>query len=751
MMNTVNQSNQSRNTMLSSYLEDTIDLSKIFGQLYQNKWIILFVSICTFMIAFLHTFTLQPQYTTSALLQVSAQSNNIFGGMGLKSSQVSPTETELALLRTRFILEPVIRENKLNITLTPHYFPIFGAWMARRHQDSQLANPFLGLSSYAWGGEKVQIKYFSIPSEYEGKSFQLITGKNNTYQLYSLPKNLIMTGKVGELSTSHNYPSISLELSVLKARPGTEFTLSFQSPFSMVNQLARQLKIIKIPSVTSSSVEQDTGLVQLELSGSDPEQAERILNAIVNYAVKKNIQLKSREAKKTLTFLHDQLPKLKKDLEYAEDLLNQYHAKTGTFSMSMTSQLLVQQLNKITFSLENLKTQKEELLQIYTPRYPAVIANEHQQNRLEEKLKDIKKQITSFPAAKQEEINFEREVKIKNKMYEVLLSEMQQLEIIKAGFVGDIIALDHATPSSLIPSNKLMKILSGFFIGMFFSVLGIAIKTVLTKTIEDIEQLEEEVQVPVKAIVPFSKKQKRLERMSKKKIDILPSNMSQLPLILAQHDPKDVTVESLQSLRVSLYITNSSVTQNVIGIMGSLGGIGKSFVSLNLSFILAESGKKTLLIDADIRKGLLHRAFFQPKSGGLSEYLAGETNFEDLIRYKQGNLSFISCGGHSRHPIELLKSQRFFDLIQRTKKEFDQVIIDTPPILPVIDSILITKYCDTKLFVVGGSSDQLSNVKQAIKKIRAHGIDINGIVFNHRKPIARYGSKYAYYRYAYGS
>ena len=161
MMNTVNQSNQSRNTMLSSYLEDTIDLSKIFGQLYQNKWIILFVSICTFMIAFLHTFTLQPQYTTSALLQVSAQSNNIFGGMGLKSSQVSPTETELALLRTRFILEPVIRENKLNITLTPHYFPIFGAWMARRHQDSQLANPFLGLSSYAWGGEKVQIKYFS--------------------------------------------------------------------------------------------------------------------------------------------------------------------------------------------------------------------------------------------------------------------------------------------------------------------------------------------------------------------------------------------------------------------------------------------------------------------------------------------------------------------------------------------------------------------------------------------------------------
>ncbi|HLB41757.1 MAG TPA: polysaccharide biosynthesis tyrosine autokinase [Gammaproteobacteria bacterium] len=749
-MNITDQSSELKNVIPSSHFEDTIDISKILGHLYQYKWIIIFSSICAFIIAFLHTFTIQPQYKTSALLQISTQSgNNILNTLGLKSNQSSSTETELALIRTRYILEPVIRENRLNIKVMPHYFPVFGNWMARHHDDPKLAKPFLGLHAYAWGGEKIRVKYFSVPPEYEGQSFRLVVGKHNTYQVY-FQNDLIMTGKMGERSISHHYPGILLELITLKARPGTEFILSFQSPLKLVNQVSHQLKINKLASETNSGMVQAAGLIQLELSGPDPEQVERILNAIINYAVTKNVQLKSREAQKTLNFLYEHLPELKKDLEHVENALNQYHAKTGTFSMATASQLLTNQLNNVMFSLEALKVQKEELLQIYTPRYLQVIANEHQQARLEKKLREIKKKITNFPAIKQEEINLIRDVKIKNKMYEALLSEMHQLEIVKAGLVGDIIALDNAAPAALMPSHKLMILLTGFFIGMFLSSFAIIIKTMLTRTIDDIDQLENEVQIPVKAIIPFSKKQKKLERMSKKGIDV-PGNIFPLPLILAQHDPKDISVESLQSLRISLYITNSSATNKVTAIMGSLSGIGKSFVSLNLAHILADSGKRTLLIDADIRKGRLHRALFQSKKNGLSEYLAEEVSFEDLVRYIQGNLFFIPSGGHTRHPIELLKNPRFCDLIQRTKNEFDQIIIDTPPVLPVIDAILITRYCDTRLFVVGGLSDQLEDVKQAVKKVRAHGIDIDGIIFNHRTPMARYGSKYAYYRYAYGS
>lgn len=752
-MNTIDR-NEFKNISSPLPLEDTIDFHKIFGHLYQYKWIVILSSLFTFTIAYLYTFTLQPQYRTTALLQVSSQSsnhfNNVLGNIGFKNNQASPTEVELALLRTRYILEPVIKENNLHLIVRPRYFPIFGGWMARRYQGKKPANPFLGLRSYAWGGEKIEIKTFIIPPKYEGQSFRLVAGKNHSFKLFSTQNILVLNGKVGHRSTSSAYPDLSFELSTLKAHPGTEFTLSFQSPFSMVNHLSHHLKLKKIGSDSnnSSSSHQDTGIIQLELTGSDPKQIEHILNTIVAYSVEKNVQLKSREAQKTLTFLHQRLPILKKDLEQSENALNQYHAKTGTFSFLMTSQLLVRQLNTITTSLENLKAQKEELLQVYTPIYPLLIANKHQQSLLERKLQEVKKQIIHFPAARQEEINLERNTKIKNHMYETLLGNMHQLEIMKAGLVGDIIPLDNATPSIQEPINKTIISFTGFLIGMFLSVFAIALKSIFTKTIDDIDQLENEVQIPVKTVVPFSKKQKQLERTSKNRARI-PGDMSRLPLILAQHDPKDISIESLQSLRISLYITNASVTKNVIAIMGSLSGVGKSFVSLNLAYVLADSGKRTLLIDADIRKGRLHRALLQPKTSGLSDYLAGEAFLEDLPRHIHGNLFFIPCGGHTRHPIELLKSPLFLELVQKTKNEYDQVIIDTPPILPVIDAVLISQHCDTKLFVVSGSSDQLDDVRHAIKKAQAHGIEIDGIVFNHRKPIARYGSKYTYYRYAY--
>ena len=263
-MNTNNQSSESNNIASYQQLEDDIDIAKILGHLYQNKFIILAVSLCTLLIAFFYTFTLQPQYSTSTMLQISVQSNaagSILGSLGLKSTQNSPTESELALIRTRHILEPVIRENNLNVKASPRYFPIFGEWMARHHQGATLADPFFGLRAYAWGGEKIEIKYFFVPPEYEGKSFRLIAGKNNTYQVYSLEKELLTTGKVGKRSLFPKYPGFSLELLSLKAHPGTQFILTFLSPYKMVNQLSHQLKISKVASETDSGSDHDTSII----------------------------------------------------------------------------------------------------------------------------------------------------------------------------------------------------------------------------------------------------------------------------------------------------------------------------------------------------------------------------------------------------------------------------------------------------------------------------------------------------------
>lgn len=742
-MNGSTQHVAANTSILPFYPENGVDLRKILQQLYRHIWLILIASACAGLIAVLYTFTIQPKYQSTALMRfkLPSSSNNLFS-MGMKSE--SQTNTQIALMTTRYILEPVIIKNGLNITASPHYFPIFGAWMARRFQENGLANPLFGLNNYAWGGEQIEVKHFSVPSAYLQHNFKLVVGQHNTYQLFSNQEKLILTGKVGEKATSSLLHNFTLEITTLKARPGTTFFISTQSPLEIVKGLSHNLKITNIKGNDPS---QETGVEQIQFSDSNPERATQVLNAIIQYTVEKNVQLKTLEFQKTLEFLNQRLPEVKNNLGKTEETINQYHAKMGIVNMSAAGQILTQQLMQLTQAIEKIKSQKEELLQIYTQQHPVIIGLEHKEASLQQNLNKVKMQVKQFPSAHQVEADLTREAKIKNSMYLSLLTNEQQALISKAGLVPDAIVLTDATPAEKMPTHKLLTIIGGFLMGAFLSTIAIILKSAFSKTIDNSEHLEDATQIPVQSVVPYSRKQKQLEKLSTKNINVF--NPTQpIPLVLAKREPDDIAIESLRSLRVSLHITSANT--QIIALMGSLSNIGKSFVSLNLAQIMADSGKRTLLIDADIRKGRLHKALHQEKTNGLSEYLENKCDYANLIRPIHENLFFISCGSYSTHPIHLFQSARFEDLIQKVKNEFDQIIIDTPPIIPVTDSVLIAQHCDIKLFVVSAAKDTISDVKQAIKKSRAHGISIDGLILNHRKPLQPYGAKYNY-RYAYAT
>ena len=333
-------------------------------------------------------------------------------------------------------------------------------------------------------------------------------------------------------------------------------------------------------------------------------------------------------------------------------------------------------------------------------------------------------------------------------MYVSLLNNQQQLEVIKAGLTADVTALAPPTTAAAIPMHKFLLVMMGFLMGLFLSSVVILLKSILVKTVGNAEQLEQELQIPVQSIIPFSQKQLQMEKAFEKGLSLFNKGVSS-PLILAKQFPDDISVESLHSLRISLHINSPSATHRVIALMGSIANIGKSFVSVNLSQLIANSGKRVLLIDADIRKGKLHETLGKPKTPGLNEYIEEKCDYESIVHTIDRHFSFIASGTWERHPTELFQSPRFQALLKKVKEEFDQVIIDTPPILPVTDSILIAQHCDVKLFVVSAAKDTLMDVKQSIRKARAHGIEINGIVLNYRKPFTAYGSKQ--FRYAYGT
>ncbi len=744
-MSGAHQNNQLPITTSTGFFPDEgLDIRSVATQLYQHIWFILGTSIITFLIAFLYTFTVQPQYQSTALIQIntSSSNSNLLSKFGYKSSTESDSEAQLAVIKTRYILEPVIKNIGLNIIVKTNYFPIVGAWIARRYQGDNVASPLLGLKKYAWGGEAIEVKNFSVPSKYLGQIFRLVAEKENTFTLYSSNGRPVLSGKAGQLISQDN--GFQLELSSFHARPETEFYLQIQSPLSMLNGLVRNLKISPI---FGNDPMQSTGISQLQLSDTDPNRVVRALNGIISYTIEKNIQEKSQETQKTLEFLSQRLPELKAKLSQSEDLINQYHSQNNTLSMSMKSQSLAKQLMTVEQNLEKLRSEKEDLSQIYTDQHPIILAMVHKEAELQKQLAELKSQIRQFPTANQQEINLYRDAKIKNAMYMSLLNSEAQLELAKAGLLPTITALTDATPPSSVPTHKLLTMIMGFLMGAFLSSIAIILKSAFNRTIAASDQLENEIEIPILSIVPYSQGQKRIEKLSQKTLHTLRTPLS-TSKILAKQDPDDIAVESLRSLRMSLQIMSYSQNHQVIAIMGTLSGIGKSFVSLNLAQIIADTGKKTLLIDADIRRGSLHVKFDRIQNPGLSEYLEGKCELQQIIHPISNNFFFIPRGTYKAHPIELFENPRYHQFLEALKQDFAQIIIDTPPVLAVSDAILIAQKCDTKLFVVTAGRDTIRDIKQAIRKSHAHGIEINGIVFNHLKTISSYGSS-ASYQYAY--
>ncbi len=183
------------------------------------------------------------------------------------------------------------------------------------------------------------------------------------------------------------------------------------------------------------------------------------------------------------------------------------------------SQTLIHEYSTIQQAIQRLKTNREELLQIYTEKHPLVIARNRKEAELNRQLEAIKEKMRRLPLENQEEIDLQREVRIRNTVYLSLLNNEQQLEVIKAGLVSDLVVLSDATPATRLSSHKILITLLGFLMGAFITSILVIIRSTFSKTIESSEHLENEVRVPVQSVIPYSRTQRQLEKISEKEFE----------------------------------------------------------------------------------------------------------------------------------------------------------------------------------------------------------------------------------------
>ena len=721
--------------------DEDIDLRAMLGTLLDNKWLIASITIVFLLISVLYSVLATPIYQASASVQVEQKAQTLPGMSDLTETlgiSTSQAVTEIQLLTSRKVIGQAVENLKLDIEAHPKRFPLIGSFLARQFvgdHPGEVAAPVFGLSRYDWGGSQLDVYQLDVPADLLDEKLTLIAGDHGTYTLQDPDGNVLVSGHVGQTVTANG---VNMQVRGLQANPGTRFRIVRHSHMDTIAVLQKK--------IDAEEQGKDSGIIQLTYNNIDPILATNLLDQVTNLYVRQNVDRSAAEAANSLQFVREQLPKVKQELEHATQALNTFQLKERSVDLSMQTQSLLDQNVSIDTNLDQLRMQMAEVQRHYTSEHPEYRALQQQIGQLQSEKGALEHKIGQLPNTQQELLKLNRDVTVTGQTYTSLLNQAQQLDIARAGTVGNVRVIDQSAVNLAKPwwPRALWVIPGGAMLG-FLAALGfIYMRQLLSRGVEDPVAIER-LGLPVYVSIPLSDMQRKAAAMR-----LGYRHTSNHQHLLALNAPADLATEALRSLRTSLHFARMETKNNVLMISSASPGAGKSFVASNLAVVMAQAGQRVLLIDADMRKGLLHRMIGGRPENGLSELISGQVQISDVIRPVNGvgELMFIPRGKIPPNPSELLMHANFNTLLETLRPRYDLIIIDTPPVLAVTDAAVIGNHVGTSLLVVRFGINQVREIALAKQRLEQNRVPIKGAIFNLvEKRAAGY---YAYAYYAYG-
>ena len=716
--------------------QDEIDLGEILDTLYLQWKLIAAVAGSFTLLGLVYIIFSMPIYQADLLIQIENSENPAkaaLGDIAQLFQNTSEASAEIEILRSRSVVSKAVDNLHLDFEAHPRYFPLIGEWIAKR--NSGLSDPgLLGIGGYAWGNESIEISQFEVPESFIDKTFSLTVEDSKHYRLEG--GGVSGEGSVGDLLKIDTKDGVvELRVEKIEANPETEFVLKHHSHLKAVERLQRQLNIAE--KVRNSDI------LSVKLEGPDRHLITNVLNEVGTQYVLQNIERKSAEAEKTLTFLDKFLPELKSNLDAAESHYISVSTAHGTVDIAEEVKLILKRLVDAKTKAGELKVKRDELLYRLTPEHPAVKAIDAQIAGVQAEIASINTQIGKMPGLERRVLGLSRDVKIDSELYTNLLTTAQQLRLLKAGSVGNVRIIDNAVvPEEPIKPKRLMVLILSLAIGLVLGMITALVRKHMVGGILNSFEIEEQVGLKVFASVPKSKKQDSLKEQIQTKAKGL--------FVLEQIDAHDAAIESLRSSCTALQFSMQDSSNNLVMISGASPGVGKSFVSVNTAAVLAATGKRVLLMDLDLRKGHLNQYLGLPRENGMAEVLAGSLSLEQVLcRNILPNLDFISTGALPPAPHLLLAQDNLKQLLKKVSTEYDLVLLDTPPILAVTDAIVLSEYVGTRILVARDGITTLGELNETVKRLTQTGAKVTGVVFNAvRSRPGKYGYSYGKYRYS---
>lgn len=697
-----------------------------------------------------------PQYKIQSSILIKDEKKGMGQDAMLKEldlfSSNKVVDNEIEILKSYTLMEKVVKGLNLNVS----YFA------KQRFRDEEL---------YDQTPVRLEMLEVSDLAYEEPLELRIVDSKNVKLNNQTIPLN-------EEVPTSYGLLKISLTGKSPEIR---DLTVMVGPVVNVAENLIGELKVE--PSSKTSSV------LILTIEEAVKQKGKDILDNLIDAYNAAALEDKNKVASNTLVFIEERLKLLSGDLTLVEKNVEEFKSSEGITNISAESELFLKsvqendlQLSQVKIQqivlnsieeyvrnkngrsgtvpatlgisdptllsligqLSELEMQRERTIKLVKADNPLILTINDQLTgirsnlyeniqslksnlsltlqQLENKNKQMEAIIKTIPGKERALVDITRQQVIKNDLYVFLLEKKEETALSFASAVSDSRIIDVARSSikPVKPVKRTVYLLFAF-LGLALPIGIVYIINLLNDKIKNRKDIEKATQTPILADISYMEN----------------------TMALVSNTGRSVLAEQIRAFRTNLsFLGQGKDLQNIL-FTSSMGGEGKSFISLNLGASLAITNKKTIILELDMRKPKLHVALNMENGLGLSNYLIGKAELKDIIHPIPGqeNYFIITCGPIPPNPVELLLNDRMDELFTELRQQFDYIILDTPPVGVVTDAQILGKYADVTMFVVRHNYTPKERLVMVDKLYRERKFKNINLVFN---AIKEEGRKYGY-------
>ena len=549
-------------------------------------------------------------------------------------------------------------------------------------------------------------------------------------------------------------------------------------------------------------------LVDVKVSHSDPEKAVKIANTLADKFIERNQQQKIQSTFQAVQWLKTQVVDAKNKVTQSEENLFQYRKANNEVSLEEGENIVRQSLLQAQTDLGRVRSEAVQaqrgmaeverllasgepietipsiaesstvqrlrqeisleeanlaaLLKRYRDKWPSVQATRNRISALQQSLAvECEKQVNtlrnhaSILKTKEAELlklvqaeetkqltlnqlriaydNLKREAENNKAIHSNVLVRLTETELMSRMASNNMQIVDPATqPFKPIKPRVILTVLLGVVGGMGISLALAFFVSCLDDSIKSQEDIESYLRVPFLGYIPNIKTNSVVERD-----------------LQAHLHPQSNAAEAFRTVRATVVLTHKAEKYRVLSITSTIPSEGKSLVASNIAIVHAQAGLKTLLVDADLRRPSVHKAYQLHSPVGLSAFLTKETDKLDAIVHSSEvpNLDIVCCGGLPNNPSEQIGSTRMLEFLERVKDKYDRIILDCPPVSAVSDPLIISAMSDGVVYVTKFNKIRREHGRKSVARIQNAGIHILGVVINDIDFEGKDSYYYSYYYY----